>query len=155
MTSNIIPEPWGEFGPEELPPFEDVPIVPITEAEIKGYLDTLAELKAQRDILEINKKAALDGVLTPEIRAQIADIEAEFSRPTTAVAEKITNLEAIVGDKVKKFGKSVKGLHLHAIYSSGRVSWNTKALDKYAKQRPELNAFRSQGEPYVTIKRSG
>ena len=120
---------------------------------IIGQLDTLAELQAQRDVLALNKQAMIDSVLTPEIKTQIADIEIEFLPQFTEVDEKIAALTAEVKGGVLAEGKSVKGAHLHAVYAGGRVSYDTKALDKYAKEHPEIDMLRSEGQPSVSIRK--
>ncbi len=39
-----------------------------------------------------------------------------------------------------------------AIYSKGRMSWDGKRLDGYATAHPEILAFRSEGQPSVSIR---
>ena len=55
-----------------------------TEEQIQYKLDELADFKAQIDALEFQKQDAIDKVLTPEIRADVVDIEAEVSNKAEA-----------------------------------------------------------------------
>ncbi len=120
---------------------------------IEQKLDELAELYAQRDISEMEKKRLIDEVMTAEIKAKIAEIEAEFLGRGESVSEKIAELEAEVKEAVKTAGASVKGQFLHAVFTKGRVTWDSKALDGYAKAHPELAEYRKEGEPSVSLRK--
>ncbi len=124
----------------------------MNENEIKQKLDRLAEYQSQRDAAMLEKQALLDEIYTAEIKARMAEIEAEFADKTKAVNENIAALEAEIRQAVIAHGASVKGSLLHAVFSKGRVSWDTKALDGYAAAHPELLSFRKEGEPSVSIR---
>ena len=49
-------------------------------------------------------------------------------------------------------GVSVKGRRLRAVFSRGRVSWDTDHLDAYASTRPEVGEFRTQSQPSVSLR---
>jgi len=49
-------------------------------------------------------------------------------------------------------GESVKGSHLQVVYSSPRVTWDTKGLDGYAIAHPEITIFRREGKPSASIR---
>ena len=49
------------------------------EQEIKAMLNVVAEMRAQQQLLELDKRAMIDKVLTPEIKEQLDGIEAEFA----------------------------------------------------------------------------
>lgn len=122
------------------------------ENEIKQKLDQLAEFQAQRDAAMLEKQALLDEIYTAEIKVRMAEIEAEFSGKTEAVNENIAALEAEIKQAIITHGASVKGSVFHAVFSKGRVSWDTKSLDGYAAAHPELMIFRKEGEPSVSIR---
>jgi hypothetical protein len=111
--------------------------------EITNLLNELSELQAQRDLLELDRKAAVDSVLTPEIRQQLADIDAEFADKGQTVTEKIAEMEKEVRGCVIEHGETVKGEHLMAVYSL-RTSWDTKRLEGYAAAHPEVLGLRKQ-----------
>jgi hypothetical protein len=123
------------------------------EQRIQTMLDALSFADAQGLVLEVDKEAAIDKVITPEIRAQISDIEAEFSQKIAAVNANIAELERTVKSEVLAFGATIKGSALQAVWSKPRVSWDTKALDGYAAGHPEIAQFRKEGEPSVRIVR--
>lgn len=66
----------------------------MTESEIKQKLDTLAEYQAQRDAAMLEKQALIDAIYTAEIKARVAEIEAEFAGKTEGVNTNIATLEA-------------------------------------------------------------
>lgn len=109
--------------------------------DVVALLDELAEIQAQADLLRLDRQAAIDGVITPEIKAQIAEIEAEYTPTLTAATDKATDLEKRIKANVKELGESVKGTRLQAVFST-RTSWDTKALNGYAAAHPEIEQFR-------------
>lgn len=124
----------------------------MTESEIKQKLDTLAEYQSQRDAAMLEKQSLIDAIYTAEIKAHVAEIEAEFSAKTEGVTENIAALEAEIKQAVLEHGASVKGSLFHAVFAKGRVSWDTKSLDGYAAAHPELLSFRKEGEPSVSLR---
>ncbi len=112
-------------------------------------LEKLTELYAKRDILSLDKKAAIP----TEIQAVLDEIEAEFSPKQELINEEISKLEAAVKSAVLETGETAKGGSLQAVFAKGRVSWDTKALDGYAKANPAIAEYRKQGEPSVSIRK--
>ena len=124
----------------------------MNENEIKQKLDQLAEFQSARDVAMLEKQSLLDEIYTAEIKARMAEIEAEFVGKTEAVNENIAALEAEIKQAVLAHGASVKGSFFHAVFAKGRVSWDTKSLDGYATAHPELLSFRKEGEPSVSLR---
>ena len=91
-------------------------------------LDALAELHAQRDAIALEKQALRDGVLTAEIRAQLADIDLECAPRETEIADRIDKLTSEVKAAVLAHGSSVKGARLQAVWSKPRINWDTPGL---------------------------
>lgn len=120
---------------------------------IETKLDTLADYQAQKDAAMLAKQELIDAILTPEIKAKIAEIEAEFAGKTEAVDANIAALTAAIKAEVLEFGASVKATFLHAVYGKGRVSWDTKAMDGYAVDHPEILFMRKEGSPSVSIRK--
>jgi len=119
--------------------------------ELTNKLDKLANFLAQRDVFSLQKKELVDKVLTPEIRTRLDEIEAEFAGKMEAVEANIAALEEEIRQEALRQGTSVKGNFLRVVWHKGRISWDTKSLDEYARSHPEVTAFRKQGEPYVSI----
>lgn len=115
-------------------------------------LNKLTTLKASVGALDAEKKAAIDLILTPELRQKIADIEAEFEPKYLGLNNNIKTLEADIKADVIESGETVKGDFLECTYAKGRVSWDSKGLDTAIKVLPQLDQFRKQGKPYATIR---
>lgn len=124
----------------------------MTEEEIKIQLDKLAEYRAQRDLINMDKQALIDMILTNEIKEKIAEIEAEFSGRMNAVSDNISSLESDIKTAVVTLGNSVKGNDIQAVYVKGRISWDPKSLDGYAVGHPEILHFRKEGDPSVSLR---
>ena len=116
-------------------------------------LNELAELYAQRDISMMEKQRLIDAIMTDEIKAKIAEVEAEYSGKSEAVTEKIAALESEVKELVKENGASVKGQFIHAVFTKGRVTWDSKQLDGLMIAVPQLAQARKEGEPSVSLRK--
>lgn len=115
-------------------------------------LNRIADLKSGIALVESDKQALIDSILTPEIKAKLAEIDAEFAGKTESLNQEMAFLEGEVKQEVVSGGATVKGTFLMAVFNKGRVSWDTKALDGYATAHPEIEQFRKVGEPSVSIR---
>lgn len=115
-------------------------------------LNLLADLKAKADSIRLHYDDLRNEILTPEILAQLAEIDAECQTTIGSLNDGMTQLEAEIKAEVIQAGASVKGANLQAVYNKGRVTWDTKALDGYAAGHPEIMPFRKVGDPSVSIR---
>jgi hypothetical protein len=118
----------------------------------KEKLDALYELKCAIEVSNMDKQALIDSILTPEIKQKIAEIESEFSEKNAVVNTKLSALEYEIKADVVSGGETVKGDYLMAVFTKGRVSWDTKSLDGYAAAHPEVAQFKKTGDPSVSIR---
>lgn len=116
-------------------------------------LDELAELYAQRDLLAVDRMELESKAIPIEVKAALADIADEFGPKQAALAEKIEATEQEIKAKAKEAGETLDGNLLQAVFTGGRVTWDTKYLDRYAEEHPDLLTFRRQGDPSVAIRR--
>lgn len=118
-------------------------------------LDRLAELQAAPDAIRLQKQALVDSILTAEIRAKLAEIDAEFAPQLTAAEEAAAALEAEITAEILAERKTVKGNYLMAVWSKGRRGgFDTTKLEGYAAAHPEINAFRKpDGAPSVSFRK--
>lgn len=116
-------------------------------------LNALVELMAERDALELHRQELIDAVYTAEIKAKIADINAELSEPAQAVGDKIAALEAEIKTDVLAAGETAKGSHMMAVYTKGRVTWDGKKLDGMMSLIPALKDARKEGDPSVSFRK--
>ena len=119
--------------------------------EIEQKLDILYGVKLQIKKREDAKRAALDAILTPEIRKKMAEIDDEFQVPAE-LTEKHKAMEEEIRNEVLVEGKTVTGNYLQAVWSKGRTSWNMDALEGYASAHPEIAQFKTIGSPSISIR---
>ena len=94
----------------------------------------------------------LEDVLSEEVRQRIANIESSFKDKAETINNSIKELSEAIKDEVIGVGTTVKGTNLQAVYSKGRTSWDTKGLGGYAVANPEINRFKTVGNPSVSIR---
>lgn len=121
---------------------------------IADKLKRLQEFYARRDALEGEKQALVDQVLTPEIRKRLDEIEAEFASKAEAVEANVAALEGEIKSEVLAHGESVKAEGIQAVWSKGRVTWDSKGLTSYAESHPEILEFQKTGEASVSLRRT-
>lgn len=125
----------------------------MTTDEIKQALDKLSEIYSAKDALALQKQELIDSVLTPEIKAKLAEIDAEFAPMVEAVNAQASLLETTIKAEVITAGASVKGSYLHAVYAKGRVSWDSKRLEGLMIALPALKECRSESAPSVSLRK--
>ena len=113
-------------------------------------LEQLAELYAKRDLLTIDKSKAMPD----EIKKIVAEIDEEYQPKFDEVNKQIETLEAKVKESVIACGETVKGFGLQAVFTKGRVTWDSKVLDGLMIAVPELKQARKEGQPSVSIRRA-
>jgi hypothetical protein len=119
---------------------------------IAGKLNRLADFHAQREGMQADKQALIDTVLSPEAKARLAEIEAEFSTKGEAVEANISALEAEVRLRRCFWRRSNRPPANHL--EQGQ-SWDDKGISAYAEKRLGCFSSRKQGEPSITIRRVG
>ncbi len=122
--------------------------------DIYTKIERYSDLEVGLELARKAKAELVDGVLTPEIRERLAEIDAEFDPKIDALMQERAGLEAAIKAEVLRAGKTIKGTYHSFVWSKGRVGWDTKALDGYAKAHPEIEAFRSEGNPSVSVRRA-
>lgn len=119
---------------------------------IKSKLRALAELQTRLAELKAEQEQVIDSLLTPEQRTSIADVRAEYADKLRACSEAIQEEDVEIRAAVLKFGKSVEGDILSAVFVPGRDRWDPAKLEGYAAAHPEINKFRTKGKPSVQIR---
>ena len=126
-----------------------------------GYMNTQEALNKYTDnlfgiaTLSAEKQEVIDGVLTPEIKAKLAEIEEEFASKSKALTEENEFLKAQITAAVIAQGETISGEFHQAVYSKPRVTWDNKGLAGYSVAHPEIQVFQRIGEPSVSIRARG
>lgn len=121
--------------------------------KIVKALDNMAEIDIKIESLALEKQKAIDSILTPEIRKMIEDINLEYAPLENAAINNRSNLENFVRKEVIGIEETVAGKALQAVFVKGKWSWDMKKIEAYLKEHPELEDMRTQGSPYVMIKK--
>ena len=119
---------------------------------IETQLDQLANLQAQADVIRLQFTELRRTIITPEIQAQLDELDAEMLSTLEPVTQATNDLTEAIKENVITTGASVKGTFLQAVYSKPRVTWDNKGLDGFMVAHPEIKAFRKEGEPSVSIR---
>jgi hypothetical protein len=115
-------------------------------------LERLAYYREETAKLEDELTTAIASVIPPDVQKAIDEVKAELQPDIDQARKKAAETEQAIRDYVILNGESEKGGGLEAVICSGRVSWDTKGLDKAIALIPGLAEFRKKGEPYVTIR---
>lgn len=119
---------------------------------IEEMLTTLKELDARLELAKIDKKRAELKVIPAEVKQQLDDIAVEFDEIIEGISQAIKSLEGEIKDATMQQGQTVKS-HYTAVWVSGRVKWDNKGLSKYAQDHPEIERWKTIGQPSVRILR--
>lgn len=119
---------------------------------IETQLNLLADLQAQEESIRLRYEERRQTIITDEILAQLAELDADMTAELSPLDGEIEYLTNAIKEKVITVKASVKGSFLQAVYSKPRVSWDTKGLDGYAVAHPEITTFRTTGAPSVSIR---
>lgn len=119
--------------------------------DIKTKLDELFEIRAALDVARLDYQNKRDEILA-QVKNQLDALEVEYAPNMAIASERATQLDSDIRAAVIANGASVKAAHLHAVYTGGRVTWDTKKLDGLALAFPQLAEARKVGEPSVTIR---
>lgn len=115
-------------------------------------LEQLAQAESQAQLINAHFAQVRETILTPEIKAQLAQVDEEQTQASAAIVAGINSLREQVKAAVIATGATVKGSMFQAVYVKGRDAWDVKALDGYAAAHPEILPFRTTGAPSVTIR---
>lgn len=123
------------------------------QSDIVAKLDELAEVKAAVAVTQ-SEYETKRAELLKQIQEELDALQAEYQPLLDTANARVSALEAEIRDEVLSAGASVKGRLIHAVYTHGRITWDTKALDNYAVEHPEVVQFRRQGQPSVSLRLS-
>ncbi len=122
--------------------------------DIVSKLDKLAEIQAHQTIVNIDYEDKRKVILA-KVQDDLDALDAEFTPMRENLSEQGATLESEIKADVLSSGGTVKGAHLMAVWSKGRVSWDTKQLDGLMLAFPQLAQCRKEGDPSVSIRKSG
>lgn len=122
------------------------------EQGLASKVATLADLESAIDLIRIEKAQLIKSRIPAEVQRDIDEIDAEYAERLATFEESFAMLKDEVTREVLELGESVRAGRKQAVYISGRVSWDTRRLDKLAEKYPEILSARKQGLPYITLR---
>jgi hypothetical protein len=121
--------------------------------DIAQKLNRLSKLYEQKQKYSREKQEIINGLLAPEIKAKMDEVEDEFKQQEEILLKIIDSLETEIKADTAKFGATVKSSGFMAIWSKGRITWDTKGLTSFASSHPEVLEYRKEGKPIVSVRR--
>lgn len=122
--------------------------------DVYTQIEEYSRLSAGIDDIRAQKQAIIERIMTPEIREQLAEVDAEFDPKIAELNMTLSILEAQIKEQVLISGQTIKGSIHQFVFSKPRVSWDTKLLDGYAMAHPEILQFRKEGSPSVSVRKA-
>lgn len=119
---------------------------------IEQKLERIFALQLESASLSDIRQAKLEETIPKKWLAAMARLDNEINTERQKLSEELETLTKEVSDAVLEQGQSVSSEHLQAVFNSGRVSWETKALDALIDVHPYLANHRKVGAPFVTIR---
>lgn len=119
--------------------------------DVTQLLIQYGDLTAHQDALRLSieaKRAEIMRIIKDDLDALEAETAPQFSAIQDAIAAITEEIKA----ETARGGQSIKGDRFQAVYTKGRVAWDTKALEGYAAAHPEIQQFKKVGEPSVSIR---
>ncbi len=121
---------------------------------VASLLERLSNLHEAEDAARLDYEARRQEILK-KVQSELDALEVEYQPILDSVQENIETLETGIRTEVLMRGESVSGGAYRAIYTRGRVSWDSKGMEKYAQKHPEVLEFRKEGAPLVTLRLTG
>jgi len=110
--------------------------------QAEELLDQLDDYKIGVDMLSREKARLIDEAIPPEVKATLADIEAEFRDKLLELNTEIEQLEIILKHSAVQIEETIKSDTMMVVYSKPRATWDTKGLEGYMVAHPEIEQFR-------------
>jgi hypothetical protein len=120
---------------------------------IAARLEELTELQAAADLTRQDLDAKRAEILR-SVQAELDALDAEYGPLLAAAEARIEALKEEIKDEVLEHGASVRGGRFQAVFSRGRITWDTHGLEAYAEEHPEVNDFRREGAPSVSLRQT-
>src|SRR5262249_14105144 len=124
---------------------------PPSATAITARLNELAEIQAAVEVTRLDYEFRRAQILQA-VQEELAALDEEYQPLLTTSAERVAALEEAIKAEVAEHGASVKGAHVQAVFTRGRVTWDTRGLDGYARAHPEVLAFRKEGDPSISLR---
>ena len=120
---------------------------------IAARLEELSEVQTAADQTRQELETRRAEILR-SVQAELDALDEEFAPLLAAAEARIESLKEEIKGDVLEHGASVRGGRFHAVFTRGRITWDTHQLAAYAEEHPEVNDFRREGSPSVSLRMS-
>ncbi|MEW6403057.1 MAG: hypothetical protein AB1649_14760 [Chloroflexota bacterium] len=120
---------------------------------VTDKLNHLANLRAAVDLTRMDYETKRK-VILQKVQAELDALEEEYTPLIERAEGNASLLEAEIKNDVLLRGESVRNEQYQAIYSKGRISWDSNGIGEYARSHPEILKFRKEGQPTVSLRLS-
>jgi len=100
----------------------------MTDEQLKAKMDVLGQKLHEKECLEF-----------------------KFEQDNKALFDEIEEEKKVIREEILKRGTGFDSFKLKCSYRRGAIRWDSKALDSYGVDHPEIMKFRKQAEPTVSF----
>ena len=118
-------------------------------------LGTYADAEDHLEVLRLRHEDEVGALIPEELREEQRRLRALFQVQTSGVQEELKELRETINTLTLALQHTVKGDRRQAVWSKARTSWDTKALNRYAKTHPEVAGLKKVGKPSVSVRKVG
>ena len=118
--------------------------------KITQILEQMVEANAAVQVTRMDYEAKRAEIMAT-VQAELNALSAEYDPLLDSGRERLQALEAQAKELCIMRGQSAKVDGLAVTFVKGRTSWDTKALEGYAAAHPEIERFKSEGNPSARL----
>jgi uncharacterized protein YifE (UPF0438 family) len=119
--------------------------------EVVRTFQALAEARAGAAALEAEYRAARSVVLA-QVRDQLAEVDAAYAEKLRDATDTAAKNDEALRALLQHLKHSVTLAGIRAVYTAGRVTWDSKRMEEYAQTHPEVREYRKVGKPVVALR---
>jgi hypothetical protein len=120
--------------------------------KVKELLDQLHTLNEDFAKTEEEHKRNRNAMIPEDVKIQLDKVDTFYEEQKTALDFNRKQLEADIKSNALLGDTTIVGTWYQAVYSKGVTSWDTKGLNEAIKVLPQLEQYKKQGDPYISIK---
>ena len=129
--------------------------------DIKQQLDALYLAEQEYEAVQQNLIAERDGklfdLLGEDLYTRLQEVKAHYEALLEQAMNDRENVVKTLQDGIKtaavEVGETVKANHYMAVFTQPKPTWDSGKLEGYAAAHPEILAFRTEKNPYVSIRK--
>ncbi len=116
-------------------------------------LDELKEIEEEIKVHMAEYEQKIVNAMPEEVSKRIEWLRKQSTDFLEPINMLRSQLEKEIKTAVLENRQSVKGESYQAVYTKGKITWDTKALTGYALAHPEIEELKKTGKPSVSIRK--